>query len=57
VLAQTAVKYNPDYPRAWSVLGRLAAKNNDKAALANAIVMLQKLAPTSADLNDLKKLH
>ncbi len=57
VLAQTAVKYNPDYPRAWSVLGRLAAKNNDKAALANAIEMLQKLAPTSADLNDLKKLR
>ncbi|HEX4455778.1 MAG TPA: tetratricopeptide repeat protein [Kofleriaceae bacterium] len=56
-LAQTAVKYNPDYPRAWSVLGRLAAKNNDKAALANAIVMLEKLAPTSADLNDLKKLR
>jgi tetratricopeptide (TPR) repeat protein len=56
-LAQTAVKYNPDYPRAWSVLGKLAAKNNDKAALANAIEMLQKLAPTSADLNDLKKLR
>jgi tetratricopeptide (TPR) repeat protein len=56
-LAQTAVKYNPDYPRAWSVLGKLAAKNGDKAALANAIEMLQKLAPTSADLNDLKKLR
>jgi Tfp pilus assembly protein PilF len=56
-LAQTAVKYNPDYPRAWSVLGKLAAKNGDKAALANAIENLQKLAPTSADLNDLKKLR
>jgi predicted Zn-dependent protease len=56
-LAQVAVKYNPDYPRAWSVLGKLAAKNNDKATLAVAIGKLEALAPTSADLNDLKKLQ
>ncbi len=56
-LAQVAVKYNPDYPRAWSVLGKLAAKNNDKATLAVAITKLEALAPTSADLNDLKKLQ
>jgi predicted Zn-dependent protease len=56
-LARDAVKYNPDYPRAWSVLGKLAAKNNDKATLATAIAKLQTLAPGSADLTDLKKLQ
>ena len=54
--AKTAVKYNPDYPRAWNVLGKLAAKNNDQATLAQAIEKLQALAPGTEDLAALKKL-
>ncbi|HEY6033426.1 MAG TPA: tetratricopeptide repeat protein, partial [Kofleriaceae bacterium] len=54
--AKTAVKYNPDYPRAWNVLGKLAAKNNDQATLAQAIEKLEALAPGTEDLAALKKL-
>ena len=54
--AQVAVKYNPEYPRAWAVLGKLAAKNNDKQTLADATAKLGALAPDSPELNDLKKL-
>jgi FimV-like protein len=55
--AQIAVKYNPDYPRAWHVLGKLAAKNNDKATLTEAIAKLTVLAPTSPELQELQKLQ
>lgn len=54
--AKTAVKFNPDYPRAWNVLGKLAAKNNDQATLAQAIEKLDVLAPGTEDLAALKKL-
>jgi tetratricopeptide (TPR) repeat protein len=54
--AKTAVKFNPDYPRAWNVLGKLAAKNNDQATLAQAIEKLEALAPGTEDLAALKKL-
>jgi len=56
-LAQIAVKYNPDSARAWVSLGKLAAKNNDKANLTHAINEVTRLAPGSGDLNDLLKLR
>ncbi len=55
-MAKEAVKFNADYPRAWHVLGKLAAKNNDKATLATAIEKLQTLAPGSEELAELVKL-
>ena len=54
--AKIAVKYNADYPRAWHVLGKLAAKNGDKATLAVAIEKLKALAPGTEDLTELEKL-
>jgi tetratricopeptide (TPR) repeat protein len=54
--AKTAVKYNSDYPRAWHVLGKAAAKNNDKATLADAIEKLRVLAPGSPELKELEAL-
>jgi len=54
-MAKQAVKFNADYPRAWHVLGKLAAKNNDKATLATAIDKLGKLAPGSEELVELQK--
>ncbi|MEO9183868.1 MAG: hypothetical protein ABI467_10285, partial [Kofleriaceae bacterium] len=54
--AKTAVKFNPDYPRAWHVLGKLAASNGDQATLAQAIEKLAVLAPDGDDLHDLQKL-
>ncbi|MEO8842541.1 MAG: tetratricopeptide repeat protein [Kofleriaceae bacterium] len=54
--AKTAVKYNADYPRAWHVLGKAAAKNNDKATLATAIEKLEVLAPGSPELKELEAL-
>ena len=54
--AKTAVKYNSDYPRAWHVLGKVAAKNNDKATLADAIEKLKVLAPGSPELKELEEL-
>ena len=55
--AQTAVKYNPDYPRAWGVLGKAAARINDKATLADAIAKLKVLAPNGDELKDLERLR
>jgi hypothetical protein len=54
--AKTAVKFNADYPRAWHVLGKLAAKNGDQATLAQAIEKLKVLAPGTEDLAELQKL-
>ena len=54
--AKVAVKYNADYPRAWHVLGKLAAKNHDQATLADAIAHLKLLAPGSEELGELEKL-
>ena len=54
--AKTAVTYNADYPRAWHVLGKLAAKNGDQATLAQAIEKLKVLAPGTEDLAELQKL-
>ncbi|HET9989189.1 MAG TPA: tetratricopeptide repeat protein, partial [Kofleriaceae bacterium] len=54
--AKTAVKYNADYPRAWHVLGKLAAKNGDQATLGQAIEKLKVLAPGTEDLKELEKL-
>jgi len=55
--AQSAVKYNPDYPRAWSVLGKAAAKLNDKAILMDAITKLTAIAPNSDELKELNALR
>ena len=55
--AQQAVRYNPDYPRAWLVLGKLAAKNNDKRMLADAIGKLNALAPTGDEIKELQALR
>jgi len=55
--AQAAVKYNPDYPRAWSVLGKAASKLNDKAILMDAITKLTAIAPNSEELRDLNALR
>ena len=55
-MAKQAVSFNADYPRAWHVLGKLAAKNNDRAKLALAIEKLQKLVPGSEELTELQKL-
>jgi len=54
--AKVAVKYNADYPRAWHVLGKLAAKNGDKPTLADAIEKLRGLAPNSDELKELEAL-
>jgi tetratricopeptide (TPR) repeat protein len=54
-MAKEAVKFNADYPRAWHVLGKLAAKNHDKPMLAAAIEKLEKLAPGSEELLELQK--
>ncbi len=54
-MAKQAVMFNTDYPRAWYVLGKLAARNNDRATLATAIGKLQKLAPGSEELAELQK--
>ena len=53
--AKEAVKFNADYPRAWHVLGKLAAANHDKATLAVAIEKLRKLAPGSQELVELQQ--
>ena len=50
------MKYNPDYPRAWSVLGKAAAKLNDKAILLDAIAKLTAIAPNSEELRELNAL-
>jgi tetratricopeptide (TPR) repeat protein len=55
--AQIAVHYNADYPRAWHVLGKLAAKKGDRATLADAITKLGALAPNSEELKELQRLR
>jgi tetratricopeptide (TPR) repeat protein len=55
--AQIAVSYNADYPRAWHVLGKLAAKKGDRATLGEAITKLGILAPNSEELKELQRLR
>lgn len=54
--ARIAIQYNPDYPRAWFVLGKSAAALGDKATLADALAKLQTLAADSPELKELASL-
>lgn len=51
--ARTALQYNPDYPRAWLVLGKAAAALGDKTTVADAIAKLQTIAPNGQELKEL----
>ena len=55
--ARRAVTFNPDYVAGWAVVGRLAASNNDKKTLADAIGKLGRLSPTGSELKELQKLR
>jgi tetratricopeptide (TPR) repeat protein len=54
--AQRAVQYNPDYPGAWLLVGKLASKLRDRKALAQAIDRLTQIAPNGDELKELKSL-
>ncbi|MBV8762056.1 MAG: tetratricopeptide repeat protein [Deltaproteobacteria bacterium] len=56
-IAQNAVKYNPDSPAGWLVVGKLAAQLHDKKTLADAIGRLKEIAPTGDELKELQKLR
>jgi len=56
-LAQNAVKYNPDSPAGWLVVGKLAAQLRDRKMLADAIGRLESIAPGGDELKELQKLR
>jgi Tfp pilus assembly protein PilF len=56
-LARKATQYNPDYPRAWAVVGKLAFKLGEKPALADALARLAVLAPHGDEVKELQALH
>ncbi|HEY5947913.1 MAG TPA: tetratricopeptide repeat protein, partial [Kofleriaceae bacterium] len=55
--AQHAVQYNPDYPGAWLLVGKLASKLGERKALAEAIARLTQIAPNGDELKELKALR
>lgn len=54
--ARAAIQYNPDYPRAWLVLGKAAAALGDRMTLADAVAKLKVIAPGSQELAQLAAL-
>lgn len=54
--AQKAVQYNPDYPGAWLLVGKIASRVKDRKALAMAINRLTEIAPNGDELKELKAL-
>ncbi|HEY5924867.1 MAG TPA: tetratricopeptide repeat protein [Kofleriaceae bacterium] len=55
--AQKAVQFNPDYPGAWLLVGKVASRLNDKKALTEAINRLTQIAPNGDELKELKSLR
>lgn len=55
--ARAAIQYNPDYPRAWLVLGKAAASLGDRMTLADAVAKLKVIAPGSQELAQLASLQ
>jgi tetratricopeptide (TPR) repeat protein len=54
--AQKAVQYNPDYPGAWLLVGKIASRVKDRKALAQAVKRLTEIAPNGDELKELKTL-
>jgi tetratricopeptide (TPR) repeat protein len=54
--AQKAVQYNPDYPGAWLLVGKIAHRLRDRKTLDEAIKRLTQIAPNGEELGELKKL-
>lgn len=54
--ARAAIRYNPDYPRAYVVLGKAAASVGDRATVADAVAKLKIIAPGSQELAQLAAL-
>jgi tetratricopeptide (TPR) repeat protein len=56
--AQKAVQYNPDYPTAWLLVGKIASRlPGERKTLLNAINRLTQIAPTSDELKELRRLR
>ncbi|HEX5062138.1 MAG TPA: tetratricopeptide repeat protein [Kofleriaceae bacterium] len=55
--AQRAVQYNPDYPGAWLLVGKLASRLGERKVLTDAINRLTQIAPNGEELKDLKALR
>ena len=55
--AEKATQLNPDYPYAWLLAGKFAARMGNKRTLADAIGRLQTIAPNGDELKELKSLR
>ena len=55
--AQKAVRYNPDYPGAWLLVGKIASRLGEKKTLTDAINRLTQIAPNGEELKELKSLR